>query len=144
MNIHEYQAKQLLASFDVNVPQGIAVFKAEEAREAAKTLGGSVWAVKAQIHAGGRGKAGGVRICKSLAEVGAAAHLFSLRVVRSDIEIHGNAVLTFISWQKARLGEPVHGGLGVEGQLRDEGIERDPLLAYLDLRHRIEFGLKWL
>jgi succinyl-CoA synthetase beta subunit len=74
MNIHEYQAKQLLASFDVNVPQGIAVFRAAEAREAAKSLGGSVWAVKAQIHAGGRGKAGGVRICKSLDEVGAAAH----------------------------------------------------------------------
>jgi len=58
MNIHEYQAKGLMGKFGVAVPRGAVAYTAVEAREAAKTLGGSIWAVKAQIHAGGRGKAG--------------------------------------------------------------------------------------
>jgi succinyl-CoA synthetase beta subunit len=73
MNIHEYQAKGLMAKFGVAVPRGAVAYTASEATEAAKTLGGSVWAVKAQIHAGGRGKAGGIKLARSLAEVGAAA-----------------------------------------------------------------------
>lgn len=73
MNIHEHQAKELLASFGVAIPLGKAVFSAEEAVSAAQQLGGNIWAVKAQIHAGGRGKAGGVKICKSLADVKHAA-----------------------------------------------------------------------
>jgi succinyl-CoA synthetase beta subunit len=73
MNIHEYQAKELLAEFDVPVPRGSLALSAEEAVTAARELGGSVWVVKAQIHAGGRGKAGGVRICSSIDEVEAAA-----------------------------------------------------------------------
>jgi succinyl-CoA synthetase beta subunit len=73
MNIHEYQAKELLAEFDVPVPRGSLALSAEEAVAAARELGGSVWVVKAQIHAGGRGKAGGVRICSSIDEVEAAA-----------------------------------------------------------------------
>jgi len=73
MNIHEYQAKELLAQFGVPVPQGSLALSADEAVEAARELGGSVWVVKAQIHAGGRGKAGGVRVCRSIDEVHAAA-----------------------------------------------------------------------
>jgi succinyl-CoA synthetase beta subunit len=73
MNIHEYQAKELLAKFGVAVPQGAVAYTAAEAVEAAKKLGGKVWAVKAQIHAGGRGKAGGVKIARSEEEVAAAA-----------------------------------------------------------------------
>jgi len=73
MNIHEYQAKELLAQFDVPVPRGSLALSADEAVEAARELGGSVWVVKAQIHAGGRGKAGGVRVCRALDEVRAAA-----------------------------------------------------------------------
>ncbi len=73
MNIHEYQAKQLLASFGVTIPAGEAIFQASEAKNVAVRLGGDIWAVKAQIHAGGRGKAGGVRLCKSLEEVEQAA-----------------------------------------------------------------------
>ncbi|HID36293.1 MAG TPA: ADP-forming succinate--CoA ligase subunit beta [Ghiorsea sp.] len=73
MNIHEYQAKALLTSFGITTPKGTVIFDAHKAKEAAKALGGDVWAVKAQIHAGGRGKAGGVRICKSLDELQAAA-----------------------------------------------------------------------
>src|SRR5579864_8974035 len=73
MNIHEYQAKQLLAKFGVAVPRGAVAYTAAEAVEAARKLSGSIWAVKAQIHAGGRGKAGGVRLARSHDEVAAAA-----------------------------------------------------------------------
>jgi succinyl-CoA synthetase beta subunit len=69
MNIHEYQAKAVLREFGVAVPRGIAAFSVAEAVAAAKELGGPVWVVKAQIHAGGRGKAGGVKLVKSLEEV---------------------------------------------------------------------------
>jgi succinyl-CoA synthetase beta subunit len=78
MNIHEYQAKSLLAKFGVSVPRGAVAFTPEEAENAARDLGGSIWVVKSQIHAGGRGAgrfqddpdgAGGVRLCKSLEEV---------------------------------------------------------------------------
>ena len=69
MNIHEYQSKQVLRSFGVNVPNGKPAFSVEEAVEAAKELNSKVTVVKAQIHAGGRGKAGGVKIAKTLDEV---------------------------------------------------------------------------
>ena len=69
MNIHEYQAKSLMAKFGVAVPRGAVAYTPNEAEEAARSLGGSVWAVKAQIHAGGRGKAGGVKLARSLPEV---------------------------------------------------------------------------
>ncbi|MCP3739078.1 ADP-forming succinate--CoA ligase subunit beta [Rossellomorea sp. BNER] len=69
MNIHEYQGKELLRNNGVSVPNGKVAFTAEEAVEAAKSLDSSVYVVKAQIHAGGRGKAGGVKIAKSLDEV---------------------------------------------------------------------------
>ncbi|MCP5459177.1 MAG: ADP-forming succinate--CoA ligase subunit beta [Gammaproteobacteria bacterium] len=69
MNLHEYQAKQLFREFGVAVPRGIKVTTQQEAVGAAKDLGGSVWVVKAQVHAGGRGKAGGVKLARSLPEV---------------------------------------------------------------------------
>jgi len=69
MNIHEYQAKQIFRSYGVRVPNGKPAFTADEAVEAAKELGGELWVVKAQIHAGGRGKAGGVKLARSLDEV---------------------------------------------------------------------------
>ena len=69
MNIHEHQAKALLAEYGVSVPRGQAAFSVDEAVSAAAELGGPVYVVKAQIHAGGRGKAGGVKVVKSLAEV---------------------------------------------------------------------------
>jgi succinyl-CoA synthetase beta subunit len=73
MNVHEYQAKMVLAGFGVPVPRGIAAFSVDEAVKAAHELGGPVWVVKAQIHAGGRGKAGGVKVVKSVEEVREAA-----------------------------------------------------------------------
>ena len=69
MNIHEYQAKAVLREFGVPVPKGIPAFTVDEAVKAAKQLGGPVWVVKAQIHAGGRGKAGGVKVVKSIDDV---------------------------------------------------------------------------
>src|SRR5947207_2947502 len=69
MNIHEYQAKAVLAKFGVPVPRGFPAMSVGEAKKAAQELGGPVWVVKAQIHAGGRGKAGGVKVVKSIEDV---------------------------------------------------------------------------
>src|SRR5437879_12701873 len=73
MNIHEYPAKDLRAKFGVAIPPGKVAYTAAEAIDAAKQIGGNAWVVKAQIHAGGRGKAGGVRLARSEDEVAAAA-----------------------------------------------------------------------
>jgi len=69
MNIHEYQAKQIFAKYNIPVPKGKVAFSVDEAVENAKELGGKVWVVKAQIHAGGRGLGGGVKLAKSIDEV---------------------------------------------------------------------------
>ncbi|MGD2141509.1 MAG: ADP-forming succinate--CoA ligase subunit beta [Burkholderiales bacterium] len=69
MKIHEYQAKELLRGYGVTTPRGIACFSVEDAAKAAEELGGKLWVVKAQIHAGGRGKGGGVKVAKSIEEV---------------------------------------------------------------------------
>ncbi|MGN0860037.1 MAG: succinate--CoA ligase subunit beta, partial [Stenotrophomonas sp.] len=73
MNFHEYQSKQLLAEYGIPVPAGKVAATADEAVAAAKSLGEGPWMVKAQIHAGGRGKAGGVKFCKTVDDVHAAA-----------------------------------------------------------------------
>jgi succinyl-CoA synthetase beta subunit len=73
MKIHEYQGKEILRHFGVPVPRGIAAFTVQEAVEAAQKLGGPVWVVKAQIHAGGRGKGGGVKVAKTIEDVKARA-----------------------------------------------------------------------
>ena len=84
MNIHEHQAKELLRGFGVAVPKGIAAFTVDEAVSAAKKLGGDVTVVKAQIHAGGRGKAGGVKVVTSAAEVQTEAQ----RILGSTLVTH--------------------------------------------------------
>ena len=73
MNLHEYQAKQILRSGNINTPRGLAAASVDAAVSAANELGGDAWVVKAQIHAGGRGKAGGVKLVKSLDDVRAIA-----------------------------------------------------------------------
>ena len=73
MNLHEYQSKALFAAFDIPVPKGLTADNPDAAAAAAKTLGGQLWVVKAQVHAGGRGKSGGVKLARSLDEVRAAA-----------------------------------------------------------------------
>ncbi|MGB1527713.1 MAG: ADP-forming succinate--CoA ligase subunit beta [Candidatus Puniceispirillaceae bacterium] len=84
MNIHEHQAKELLRGFGVAVPKGIAAFTVDEAVSAAKKLGSDVTVVKAQIHAGGRGKAGGVKVVTSAAEVKTEAQ----RILGSTLVTH--------------------------------------------------------
>lgn len=74
MDIHEHQAKELLAGFGVPIPGGIVAFTSDQAVQAAEEVGGDRWVVKAQIHSGARGKAGGIKLCASLDEVQAAAH----------------------------------------------------------------------
>ena len=69
MNLHEYQSKALFAEYGIPVPEGAAAWTPAEAKAAATKLGGHLWVVKAQVHAGGRGKAGGVKLAKSVAEV---------------------------------------------------------------------------
>jgi succinyl-CoA synthetase beta subunit len=73
MNLHEYQAKKILASYGIPVPDGRVAASADEAVAAAQALGGKVWVVKAQVHAGGRGKAGGVKLARDAQQVRAAA-----------------------------------------------------------------------
>jgi succinyl-CoA synthetase beta subunit len=93
MNIHEYQAKAVLREFGVPVPRGIAAFTVPEAEKAANELGGPVWVVKAQIHAGGRGKAGGVKVVKSTAEVKReAGRLLGSVLVTHQTGPHGKEV----------------------------------------------------
>ncbi|NJD31297.1 MAG: succinate--CoA ligase subunit beta, partial [Gammaproteobacteria bacterium] len=73
MNLHEYQSKQLFARYGIPVPTGFVASTPEEAADAARRLGGGVWVVKAQVHAGGRGKAGGVKLAKTVNDVMSAA-----------------------------------------------------------------------
>ena len=103
MNIHEYQAKALLKDFGVPVSRGVPIFQASEAEAAAKTLGGPLWVVKSQIHAGGRGKGkfkeaaagdkGGVRLAKSIDEVKAnAQQMLGATLVTVQTGEHGKQV----------------------------------------------------
>jgi succinyl-CoA synthetase beta subunit len=93
MNIHEYQAKAVLREFGVPVPRGKAAFTASEAVAAAQELGGPVWVVKAQIHAGGRGKAGGVKVVKSVDDVRREAErLLGSTLVTHQTGPHGKVV----------------------------------------------------
>jgi succinyl-CoA synthetase beta subunit len=93
MNIHEYQAKAVLREFGVPVPRGAAAFTVDEAAKAANELGGPVWVVKAQIHAGGRGKAGGVKVVKSIEEVRSEAkRLLGSVLVTHQTGPHGKQV----------------------------------------------------
>ncbi len=93
MNIHEYQAKDFLRGFNVPVPKGKAAFTVDEAVAAAKELGGPVWVVKAQIHAGGRGKGGGVKVVKSLDDVRKEAErMLGMTLVTHQTGPHGRVV----------------------------------------------------
>src|ERR1700728_3743577 len=93
MNIHEYQAKAVLREFGVPVPRGIPAMSVDEAVKAANDLGGPVWVVKAQIHGGGRGKAGGVKVVKSVDEVKREAQrLLGSTLVTHQTGRHGKEV----------------------------------------------------
>jgi malate-CoA ligase subunit beta len=93
MDVHEYQAKELLANFGVAIPRGAVAFSPDQAVYAATELGGWHWAVKAQIHAGGRGKAGGIRLCTTYHEVHEAARaLLGKRLVTAQTGREGKPV----------------------------------------------------
>lgn len=93
MDIHEYQAKDILSRFGVPVPRGGLAYSPEQAAYRARELGGSSWVVKAQVHAGGRGAAGGVKLCRSIDEVqGFAASLFGRQLVTKQTDANGKGV----------------------------------------------------
>jgi succinyl-CoA synthetase beta subunit len=93
MNIHEYQAKEVLRGFGVPVPRGFAAFSVDEAVAAAQKLGGPVWVVKAQIHAGGRGKGGGVKVVRSIDEVRKEAErMLGMTLITHQTGPHGRVV----------------------------------------------------
>ena len=93
MDIHEYQAKEILARFGVAVPDGALAYSPEQAAYRARELGGNRWIVKAQVHAGGRGKAGGVKLCSSDQEIAAAAEgMFGQKLVTHQTGPEGKGV----------------------------------------------------
>jgi succinyl-CoA synthetase beta subunit len=93
MKIHEYQGKEILRQFGVNVPRGIACTSVDDAVKAAEALGGAVWVVKAQIHAGGRGKGGGVKVAKSLDQVRDYANqILGMQLVTHQTDAQGQKV----------------------------------------------------
>jgi succinyl-CoA synthetase beta subunit len=93
MNIHEYQAKTVLKGFGVSVPRGLPAFTVDEAVKAAEQLGGPVWVVKAQIHAGGRGKGGGVKVVRSIEDVRKeATRMLGMTLVTHQTGPHGRVV----------------------------------------------------
>jgi succinyl-CoA synthetase beta subunit len=93
MDIHEYQAKEILARFGVTIPPGALAYSPEQASYCAREIGGDRWVVKAQVHAGGRGEAGGIRLCKSDVEImQAAADMLGRRLVTRQTDQRGKLV----------------------------------------------------
>src|SRR5258708_36027011 len=97
MDIHEYQAKELLARYGVQIPRGDIAYSPEQATYRANELGGSRWVVKAQIHSGARGKAGGIRVCANDREVSTAAEAML-----------GRRLVTHQTGPRGRLGSRVY------------------------------------
>jgi succinyl-CoA synthetase beta subunit len=115
MNIHEHQAKAVLAAFGVPVPRGIAAFSVAEAEKAAKKLGGPVWVVKAQIHAGGRGKGGGVKVVKSVKDVKAEAkRMLGMTLVTHQTGPHGRVVRRLYIEEGAQIARELYLSLLVD------------------------------
>ena len=97
MNLHEYQSKQLFDNYGISVPKGIAIQSLDELEAATKKLGGDGWAVKAQVHAGGRGKAGGVKITKGLEEAKqAASKMLGTSLVTHQTDANGMPINTLL------------------------------------------------
>jgi succinyl-CoA synthetase beta subunit len=115
MKIHEYQAKQILAKFGVPVPQGEAVFSAADAKGAAERLGGGTVVVKAQIHAGGRGKGGGVKLAKNPAEAGAlASQIHGMTLVTHQTGPEGRKVSRLLIEQGVPIARELYLGIVID------------------------------
>jgi succinyl-CoA synthetase beta subunit len=112
MKIHEYQGKELLKKFGVTVPRGIPAFSVDEAVEAAKKLGGPVWVVKAQIHAGGRGKGGGVKLARSIDEVRKlASEILGMQLVTHQTGPEGQKVKRLLIEEGADIKKEYYVGI---------------------------------
>jgi succinyl-CoA synthetase beta subunit len=115
MKIHEYQGKELLKRYGVRVPRGIPCFSVEDAVKAAEALGGPVWVVKAQIHAGGRGKGGGVKVAKSIQEVkDNASRILGMQLVTHQTGPAGQKVRRLLIEEGADIRKELYVGLVVD------------------------------
>ena len=116
MNVHEYQAKDLMREFNISVLNGGTAKTPEEAVEVAKKLGGDVWVVKAQIHAGGRGKGGGVKLAKSLDEVKAHANdILGMTLVTHQTGPEGKLVNQILIEQGCDIDHEYYVGIVLDG-----------------------------
>jgi succinyl-CoA synthetase beta subunit len=112
MKIHEYQAKEILSTYDVAVPIGRVAFTPEEAAQVAQEIGGTLWVVKAQIHAGGRGKGGGVKLAKSLDEVRQfAAMMIGMKLVTHQTGPEGRTVKRLLIEQGINIAKELYAGI---------------------------------
>src|SRR5271154_6963197 len=125
MKIHEYQGKEILRKFGVTTPRGVPCFSVDEAVAAAKQLGGKVWVVKAQIHAGGRGKGGGVKVAKSIDEVRQkASSILGMQLVTHQTGPQGQKVRRLLIEEGADIKKELYLGMVV-----DRGSQRVALMA---------------
>ena len=125
MKIHEYQAKEVLRKFGVVTPRGMPCFTVDEAVSAAEALGGKVWVVKAQIHAGGRGKGGGVKLAKSLEEVRQhASQILGMQLKTPQTGPEGQKVRRLFIEEGANIKKEYYVGMVV-----DRGSQRVVLMA---------------
>jgi succinyl-CoA synthetase beta subunit len=125
MKIHEYQAKEILRQFGVPTPRGAACFSVDEAVAAAQQLGGAVWVVKAQIHAGGRGKGGGVKVVRSPDEVRRAAQqILGMHLVTHQTGKEGQVVRRLLIEEGAQIAKEYYLGMVI-----DRSKQRVVLLA---------------
>ncbi|MCA3076620.1 MAG: ADP-forming succinate--CoA ligase subunit beta [Rhodocyclaceae bacterium] len=115
MKIHEYQGKEILRRFGVRTPRGIPAFSVDEAVRAAQELGGKVWVVKAQIHAGGRGKGGGVKVAKSIDEVRShATAILGMQLVTHQTGAEGQKVRRLLVEEGADIQKELYLGMVVD------------------------------
>ncbi|WP_025602624.1 ATP-grasp domain-containing protein, partial [Burkholderia sp. WSM2230] len=115
MKIHEYQGKEILRKFGVAVPRGKPVFSVDDAVKAAEELGGPVWVVKAQIHAGGRGKGGGVKVAKSLDQVREYANqILGMQLVTHQTGPEGQKVNRLLIEEGADIKKELYVGLVID------------------------------
>ena len=122
MKIHEYQGKEILKMFGVAVPSGDVAFSVDEAVNIAQSLGGNVWVVKAQIHAGGRGKGGGVKIAKSLDEVRQlASQILGMTLVTHQTGPEGKVVKRLLIEQGISIAKELYVGITLD-RSRSENV----------------------
>jgi succinyl-CoA synthetase beta subunit len=125
MNVHEYQGKEILRKFGVTTPRGVPCFSVADADAAARELKGKVWVVKAQIHAGGRGKAGGVKVAKSLEEVHQfASAILGMTLVTPQTGPEGRVVKRLLVEEGADIKKELYVGMVV-----DRATQRVTLMA---------------